>query len=119
MQAVQHVATVCTAQQLPLGGPVWVAQRYAHVKAVKLRFRQGIGAELVIRVLCGNYKKWHRQGTGCALNRDLLFFHRLKQRALGFGAGAVDLVGQQHLGKQRAGMKHKTCRLPLVNRHTG
>jgi hypothetical protein len=47
------------------------------------------------------------QGAGFAFHRDLLFFHGLQQRALGLGAGAVDFVGQQHLGKHRAGVEHK------------
>ncbi len=39
------------------------------------------------------------------LDAYLSFGHRLQQRALHLGAGAVDLVGQQHLGEDGAGVK--------------
>ena len=36
-------------------------------------------------------------------DRDVLLLHRLQQRRLGARAGAVDLVGHQQLGEDRAG----------------
>jgi hypothetical protein len=52
-------------------------------------------------------KNGRGQGAGFAFHRHLLFFHRFEQRALRLGAGAVDFVGQQHLGKHRAGVEHE------------
>ena len=37
-----------------------------------------------------------------AVDGDLLLFHRLEQGGLGLGRGAVDLVGQDDLGHDRA-----------------
>jgi hypothetical protein len=59
------------------------------------------------------------QGPRLALDRDLLFLHGFEQGALGLGAGAVDFVGQQHLGKHRAGVEHKGFLAALVDRHAG
>ncbi len=72
-----------------------------------------------MRVLRGDHKKRHGQRPRLTLDGDLFFFHRLEQGALCARAGAVDLVGQQHLGKHRAGVEHKTFLLTLVNRHAG
>ena len=119
MQRIYQIAAVVTGQQLALGGAIRVAERDAHQKAVKLRFRQRIGAQLVVRVLRGNHKKRRGQGAGFAFDGDLFFFHRLQQRALSFWAGAVDLVSQQHLRKNRSWMKHKRLFAALVNRHAG
>ena len=44
---------------------------------------------------------------GCAVHRHLPFFHRFQQGRLGLGGGAVDLVGQDHLGHHRAGAELK------------
>ena len=51
---------------------------------------------------------------GLAIHGDLALGHRLQQRALGLGCGAVDLVRQQQAGKDRAGMKTELARLALV-----
>jgi hypothetical protein len=40
-----------------------------------------------------------------------------EQRALGLGAGSVDLVGQQHLGEHRAGVEHEVLAAALVDGH--
>ena len=37
---------------------------------------------------------------------------------MGFGAGAVDFVGQQHLGKQGAGVEDEFLLGSLINRNT-
>ena len=44
-----------------------------------------------------------------------MFFHRLEQRALRLGAGAVDLVGQQHLREDRAGVEDEGLLAALVD----
>ena len=45
-----------------------------------------------------------------AIHTDAPCGHRLQQGTLGAGAGAVDLIGQQHLGEQRPGLKSKLSR---------
>ena len=41
------------------------------------------------------------------IHRDLAFVHGLEQRRLGFGSGAVDLVGQQDVGENRSALELK------------
>ncbi len=65
----------------------------------------------------GDDKKRAGQGAGFTLNADLFFFHGFEQGALGFGAGAVDFVCQQHLGEQRAGVKDKFFLGAVKHRH--
>ena len=43
-----------------------------------------------------------RQVVALAGDRDVVLLHGLQQRRLGLGAGAVDLVGHQQLGEDRA-----------------
>ena len=69
------------------------------------------------RVLRGDDKKRIRQAARLAFDGDLMFFHRLKQRALRLGRGAVDFVGQHHLRKYRAGVKFKLGTVAVVDRH--
>ena len=72
-----------------------------------------------MRVLRRNDKKRRRQGACFAFHRYLLFLHRLEQRALGFGAGPVDLVGQQHLGENRPAVEYKGLLATFVDRDAG
>jgi hypothetical protein len=82
-------------------------------KSVELRFRQGEYADLFARVLRGDDKEGLRQGPGFAFDTDLTFLHRFQQGALRLWAGAVDLVGEHHLGEYRPGMKGETAGLAL------
>ena len=52
-----------------------------------------------------------------ALAGDLVFFHGFKQRALGFGRGAVDLVGEHELREYRAMMECKALGVRLIDGH--
>ena len=54
---------------------------------------------------------------GLAVHGDLTFGHRFEQRALRLRRGAVDLVGEQQAGEDRAGMEAKLRRLALVYAH--
>ncbi len=56
-------------------------------------------------ILGGDHEKWFGQRPGLAVGGDLMFFHRFQQRALCFRRGAVDLVGEDHLREDRAGME--------------
>ncbi len=58
------------------------------------------------------------RGTGCGrswrspADRDVVLLHRLQQRRLGARAGAVDLVGHQELGEDRALARSGSGRRP-------
>jgi hypothetical protein len=70
-------------------------------------FGQGIGADLVGRVLGGDDEERRGQRPGLALDRDLVLLHRLEQGALGLRPARIDLVGEQHMREHRAGVKTK------------
>ena len=52
---------------------------------------------------------------GLAFGRDLALLHGFEQRTLGLGAGTVDFVGQQYLGKHRPGVEHKSLLAAIVD----
>ena len=53
------------------------------------------------RVLSGQYEEGLRQMIGRGTYGDVVFLHGLEQRRLRLRRGAVDLVGQEHLGEDR------------------
>ena len=69
---------------------------------VELGLGQGIGAFLFNRVLCGQDKEGVGQGIVCAADADLALLHRFEHGGLGLGRGAVDFVGQDHVGEDGA-----------------
>ena len=71
-------------------------------EAIQLRFGQLIGAFLFDRVLRGEHEKRIGQLMAISTGGDLPFLHGFEQGRLRFGRCAVDLVGQYHVGKQRA-----------------
>jgi len=71
-----------------------VADLDAHEKAVELALREGVGALLLGWVLGRDHHERVGQRHGLPVHRDLAFAHRLQQRTLRLGRGAVDLVGQ-------------------------
>ena len=71
-------------------------------EAVHLRFGQRIGAFLLDRILRGQHEERRRQRDRFAAERDLAFLHRFEQRALHLGRRAVDFVGEDEVGEDRA-----------------
>ena len=110
-----RLAPVAAGEQLALALAVRIAERDAHQEAIELRLGQGIGAELVGRVLGRDDEERHRQRARLALDRDLVLFHRLEQRALRLRPGAVDLVGEEHVREHRPGVKNERFLGPLVD----
>ena len=62
-------------------------------------------------------KKGAGSGVRVPVERDLVFLHGLEQRALGLWRGAVDLVGEHHVGKDRARMETEGGGGLLEDRH--
>ena len=85
-----------------LGLVVGIVDVDLHQEAVELRFRKGIGALLLDRVLGGEHVEGARHVVTVAGDRDVVLLHRLQQRRLGARARAVDLVGHQQLPEDRA-----------------
>ena len=74
-----------------------------------------MGAGLLQGVLRRDHEEGLGQGSRLTLEGHLALGHGLQQRALGARRAAVDLVGEQHLGKNGSGMKAKAVVLAVVN----
>ena len=72
---------------------------------VHLCLGQRVGALQVHGVLRREHEERLSQRPGLTAHRHPPFLHRLEHRRLGLGRGAVDLVGQQNVGEDRAGLK--------------
>ncbi len=60
------------------------------------------GAREVLRVLRGDHEERLRQRRRGPVDGDLPFVHRFEQGRLRAWAGPVDLVGEEHVGEDRA-----------------
>ena len=79
-----------------------VAEADPQQEPVELRLGQRVGAFVLDRVGGREHVERLGQREGLALDGDLPLLHRLEQRGLGLGRRAVDLVGEQQAGEQRA-----------------
>lgn len=103
--------------QLGVGGGV--ADGDAGHEAVPLRLREGVGALHLDRVLGGDHHERARQRVTVAVHGDLALLHRLQQRRLGLGGGAVDLVADDDLREDRPGLELELGLLLVVDAHAG
>ena len=71
-------------------------------EAVELGFGQRVGALLFDRVLGRDHHEVLAQIEALAVDRDLALLHGFQQGRLRLGRGAVDFVGQQEVGEDRA-----------------
>jgi hypothetical protein len=69
------------------------------------------------RVLGGNHEKRLSQPAGFTVDGHLTLAHRFQQSALGFRGRPVDLVCQQDLRKNGAGVEHECTGFTLENRY--
>ena len=98
-------------QHLELPGATGVSHRHADQEAVELGLGKRKGALVFDRVLGGEDDEWLGQRMRHAVDGDLALLHRLQQRGLGLRRGAVDLVGEDELGHDRAGPVFEATRL--------
>src|ERR1041384_1776538 len=63
---------------------------------------EGIGALLLDRVLGGEHEEGERELVGRAACGDPVLLHGLEEGGLGLGGRAVDLVGEDEVGEDRA-----------------
>ena len=92
-------------EQGPLLGLGRVAERELGGEAIQRGLRQRIGAVELHRVLRGDAQERRGQGARLAVHRHLLLGEPLQQRGLRARRGAVDLVGDQHVGEDGAGLE--------------
>ena len=101
-----------------------VVDQHLHHEAVDLRFGQRIGALGLDRVLRRHDEERLGHLVGLAGDRHLALLHHLEQRALHLGRRAIDLVGEQQVGEDRAergrelaGARIVDARADQVGRH--
>jgi guanine deaminase len=93
------------AQDFALVGRVRVADTEAHQEPVELRLRERIRTVVFKRILRGEHHERPAQRICPAVDGDLSLIHRLQQRRLGFRGGAVDLVGEEKIREDGAGLE--------------
>src|SRR4051794_1459395 len=81
----------------------WIVDDHVEHEAIELRLGQRIGALLLDRVLRREHEQRTLERVADAVHRHLVFLHRLEQGRLRLRRRAVDLVGEDHVGKDRPG----------------
>ena len=81
-------------------------------EAIELRFGQRIRALELDRVLRRQHEERRRQRPRLAERRHAPFLHRFEQRRLRLRRRAVDFVGQQQVGEDRAGVEDELLSCP-------
>ena len=71
-------------------------------ETIELRLGQRIGAFILNRVFSREHGKNRRQLMSFAVDRHLPLFHCFQQSGLRLGRRAIDFVGQQYVGEDRA-----------------
>ena len=98
---------------------VGVAERGAHHEAVELRLGQPVRAGLLDGVLRREHEEGHADLPRDAVDGDLALLHDLEQRGLRLRARPVDLVGEDDVGEDRAGVELERSGLLVVDRDAG
>ncbi len=105
LEVVERGGAAVHVQHLELGRGAGIADRDARHEAVPLRLGQRVGALHLHRVLRRDDHEGAGQFMGLPVHRHLALLHRLQQRRLGLGGGAVDFVADHDLGEDRAGLE--------------
>ena len=74
-------------------------------EAIELRLWKGVGPLHLDGVLGRQHEKGQGQRVGGLADRHGALLHRLEERRLGLGRGAVYLVGQHQVGKDRSALE--------------
>jgi len=82
-----------------------IADRDLHEEPVELRLGQRESALVLDGVLRGDDHEWAAHRARDAVDGHLFFGHRLQKGRLRARGGAVDLVGEDELAEDRAGME--------------
>ena len=118
-QRLNWMASAQVDQHGALLGSGEIAQPHLEEKAIQLRFGQGEGAFVLDRILGCQDQKGAGQHPRHPIDRHLAFAHTFEQRRLCARRRPVDLVGEQNIGKGRAGDKLKVARLLVKDAHAG
>ena len=100
----QRVVLLTVAEDIDLTFKIGIAHFQPHHEAVELSLRQELRARRADGVLRGDDGEGHGQRMRHAVHRDLPLLHDLQKRCLRLAGGTVDLVGQQKIRHDRAGL---------------
>ncbi len=114
-QLLDRVCLAVADQNPALFIAIGIPHRNADQESVQLAFRQRIRPLELERVLCGNDHEQGRQVVRVPVGRHLTVTHGLEQGALGAWRSAVDLVGQNNVGKDGPAIENKVVRLGVVD----
>ena len=89
-------------EDFDFAGGVGITDGDSHGEAIELRFGEGIGAVIFRGVLGGDDEEGEREISAFAVHCDLGFAHHFQKRRLCARAGAVDFIGEQHVGEDGA-----------------
>ena len=95
-----------------------IPQPQPQQEAVHLRLGQRVGAEVLKWVLRRHHQKRLLQGVRVVVDGHAPFAHRFEQAGLRPRRGAVDLVRQDDVRKDGAGLELKDACLVVPQRHT-
>ena len=113
---VKGIIHMAVAENVDAALVVRVAHADADEEAVKLGIGEHRRAGRTDRVLRGEDDKRVRQSIRLAVHRDLVFLHRFQQRGLRLAGRSVDLIRQQQIRHDRAGLVDELVRLFVVDR---
>ena len=96
-----------------------IAHAQEHREAVKLGLGQREGAFKFDRILRGDHHERRLQRVRLAIDGDLAFLHRLKQRRLRLRRGAIGLIDEDEVREDRTGTEAEEIRALVVHLDTG
>jgi len=109
------IVTGAAAQDFALGFVGRVAHLDAHQEAVELRFGERVSAVMLDGILRGDDQEGLRERKRTSVNGDLRFVHGFEKSGLRARRGAIDFVGEHHIGENGAGAKLKFAGLRIVD----
>jgi len=113
-QLVQRRCRAVRGEHLQLGGRGRVPDGDAGGEPVALSLGQGICALHLDRVLRGEHHERGFQPVGRAVHRDVPLLHAFQQGGLGFRRGPVDLVPDDEVGEDGAGLEFEVAAFLVV-----
>src|SRR5438876_279474 len=109
------VAAMRQVERAQLSVLVAVLELELDQEAVELRLRDREDALVLVRVLGRHDEERRVDEVRAAAERYVALLHRLEQAGLYAGRGAVDLVGEEDVGEDRAALEHELA-TPCLHR---
>ena len=118
IRAVEGVIDVAVAENIDAALVVRIAHADANEEAVELGAGQERCASRASRVLGCEDDEGRREVVGLTVDGDAVFLHRFQKGGLRLAGGTVDLVREEEVGHDRAGLVDEGIRRFIVHRVT-